>query len=208
MLFSGIIIGLLIGLIWKGKISYLADLRLKTFYLIIISLVMQLLLLASPLAQFPWIIQNGALLYTISLDILLLGLMFNWRLGWSFRLIILGTLLNFIVIASNNGTIPVDLEKLSIVSNQSVVELKNQFEAHQELSYRHPLNDKSSLGFLGDVIYIPVPFLLDSNVYSLGDVCIALGLAWFVTGTMKGYYRQFAKAEQTTETNHLVSTTN
>ncbi len=210
MLLLGILVGVLLGLILRGSFVNLAELKFKAFYLVLISFAAQLILLASPVSKLPWIIDNGALLYIISIDLLLLGLFYNWRLGWSFRLIIVGTLLNLLVIAVNSGTIPVDLDKLSVVSGQSVSELRTEFTSHAQLSYRHPLNDNSNLSWLGDVIYVPV-LLLNGNVYSIGDVCISLGLAWFVTRVMVGYYNSAetkTEPEEAEAVEALVSKTN
>ena len=187
MILLGILVGAIVGLLFKGNLMNLGELHLKAFWLILASFVAQLVLLASPVGKVQWVIDNGALLYILTIDLLLLGLFYNWRLGWAFRLIIFGTLLNLLVIAVNNGTIPVDLDKLSLVSGQSVAELQNQFAAHSQLTYRHLLTGSSNLSFLGDVIYIPVP-LLNGNVYSLGDICISLGLAWFVGSILMGHF--------------------
>src|SRR4051794_6632121 len=113
MLFTGIIFGIIVGFILKGNILYLADLKLQGFSLVIISLAVQLAILATPLASLPWLIKNGNFIYVISRDVLILGLLYNRRFGWSFWLIILGTACNIIVIAQNGGAMPVDLPKLS-----------------------------------------------------------------------------------------------
>lgn len=187
MLLLGIALGVVIGFALRGKFTNLADLKFQDFFLIIVSLVAQLLILASPLSRNSWVIENGALLYVLSLVILLLGLLYNWKLGWAFWLVILGAALNFLVITQNQGTIPVDLEKLSVVSGDSLAQLQAEFASKAELSYRHALNPDSKLPWLGDVIYIPLP-LFNANVYSLGDIFIALGMAAFVPQVMLGKF--------------------
>lgn len=183
MLFLGILLGLILGLVLKGKLVNLVDLKFRAFYLVLLSLAIQLAILASPLSKQAWVIENGALIYILSLDLLMIGLMLNWKLGWGFRLVILGTALNFLVIIQNEGTIPVDLNKLADLDGTSVSSLSEQFSSHHQLSYRHPLNPNSQLSWLGDVIEISLP-LLGGNIYSIGDIYIAVGLAWFVPAVM------------------------
>jgi hypothetical protein len=194
MLFLGILLGIIIGFCLKGKISYLADLKLHGLSLIVLSLVVQVVILSTPLAGLPWLIQNGNLVYTLAMVVLLLGLLYNRHFGWSFWLIIIGTACNIIVIAQNQGAIPVDLGKLSIVSGESVSSLNAHFTAHTELTYRTPLTPQSELGWMGDIIYIPLP-LLDGNVYSVGDVLISLGLAAFIAKIMLGHFKPKEKKD-------------
>ena len=194
MLFFGIIFGIIVGFILKGKITYLADLKLQGFSLVIISLAVQLIVLATPLASLPWLVEHGNLVYVISMDVLLLGLLYNRRFGWSFWFIIIGTACNIIVIAQNAGAIPVDLPKLSLATGESVASISDKFAAHTELSYRTPLVADSQLSWMGDVIYIPF-FPFNSNVYSIGDMLVAIGLAAFVIKTMLGHFRPKDKKE-------------
>lgn len=194
MLFIGIVVGIIAGFILKGKITNLADLKLQGFSLILISLAVQLVILATPLATLPWLVQNGNLVYVLSMDVLILGLLYNRRYGWSFWLIIIGTACNIIVVAQNQGAIPVDLNKLSLATGESVTSLSEKFAAHTELSYRTPLTPQSELGWMGDVIHIPLPFF-DTNVYSIGDIIISIGLAAFVIKTMLGHFKPKDKKE-------------
>jgi len=194
MLFFGIVFGIIVGFVLKGKIVNLADLKLQGFSLVLISLAVQLAILATPLARLPWLIQNGNLIYVLSMDILIVGLLYNRHFGWSFWLIIIGTACNIIVIAQNQGAIPVDLNKLSIALGESVASLSEKFAAHTELSYRTPLTPHSELGWMGDVIHIPLPFF-NTNVYSIGDVIISIGLAAFVVKTMLGHFKPKEKIE-------------
>lgn len=194
MLFFGIVFGIIVGFVLKGKIVNLADLKLQGFSLVLISLAVQLAILATPLASLPWLIQNGNLIYVLSMDVLIVGLLYNRHFGWSFWLIIIGTACNIIVIAQNQGAIPVDLNKLSIALGESVASLSEKFAAHTELSYRTPLTPHSELGWMGDVLHIPLPFF-NTNVYSIGDVIISIGLAAFVVKTMLGHFKPKEKIE-------------
>lgn len=188
MLFIGIVIGIIVGLVLKGKITNLAELKLQGFSLVLISLAVQLAVLATPLAAWPWMVQNGNLIYMITMAVLLVGLLYNRQYGWSFWLIIVGTACNIVVIAQNQGAIPVDLNKLSMATGESVANIAQKFAAHTELSYRTPLTPLSQLGWMGDIIYIPLP-LFNSNVYSIGDIIISIGLAAFVVKVMLGHFR-------------------
>lgn len=192
MLFIGIVIGIIVGFALKGKITNLAELKLQGFSLVLLSLAVQLAILATPLAAIPWLVENGNLIYMITMCVLLLGLLYNLHYGWSFWLIIIGTASNIVVIAQNQGAIPVDLNKLSLASGETVTSIAQKFASHTELSYRTPLTSTSELGWMGDVIYIPVP-LFNGNVYSIGDIIISIGLAAFVVKVMLGDFKPKSK---------------
>jgi hypothetical protein len=204
MLFIGIFVGIIVGFILKGKITNLADLKLQGFSLVLISLAVQLAILATPLATLPWLVQNGNLIYVLSMDVLILGLLYNRRYGWSFWLIIIGTACNIIVVAQNGGAIPVDLNKLSLATGENVASLSDKFAAHTELSYRTPLTPQSDLGWMGDIIHIPLPFF-NTNVYSIGDIIISIGLAAFVIKVMLGHFKPKDKKEAITTTSVTTS---
>ena len=92
-----------------------------------------------------------------------------------------------------------DLNKLSLATGESVTSLSGKFAAHTELSYRTPLTPQSDLGWMGDVIHIPLP-LFSTNVYSIGDIIISIGLAAFVIKVMLGHFKPKDKKEGITTT--------
>ena len=195
MLFLGIELGIIIGLTFKGKFGNLVELNLKAFYLILVALAIQIIIIASPVSTNSFILQFGNIIYISSIILLLIGLSLNWSMGWGFRLLIFGAALNFFVITVNLGAIPVDVNKLSVVSQESVSQLNQEFDSHTYFNYRRPIDNDTVFNWLGDVIYIPVP-LLNTNVYSYGDICISLGLCWFTIDILKGNTKRIIAPER------------
>ena len=82
-----------------------------------------------------------------------------------------GQVMNLIVISVNQA-MPV---------SQSAAETAGIAGRLSEMGLKHePMTDSTIIPWLGDVI--PVPFL--KNVISIGDVVLAIGIAWFVYATM------------------------
>jgi Family of unknown function (DUF5317) len=94
----------------------------------------------------------------------------NWRLP-GVPLITLGAACNLVAIAANGGVMPASPTAL----------------AGAGLPVRAPGFHNSAaladprLAFLGDIFHIPAAWPL-SNVFSIGDVLIALGILWAVHG--------------------------
>ena len=87
------------------------------------------------------------------------------------RMLALGATLNLIAILANNGVMPASRSALRTAGmlTNSTVFLNSAAVTHARLL------------FLGDILPVPhaVPF---ANVYSVGDVCIAIGVAIAVHG--------------------------
>jgi len=94
----------------------------------------------------------------------------NRRLA-GMRMLALGATLNLIAILANNGVMPASRNALRTAGT-----LTNATGFLNSAAMPHP-----RLLFLGDILPVPhaVPF---ANVYSIGDVCIAIGVAIAVHG--------------------------
>mgnify|MGYP002403974986 FL=1 len=88
-----------------------------------------------------------------------------------FRLVLLGTTLNFMPIALNKGKMPVSIDALKFSSLYSELKLLKEGRI-----LTHVLeNEATKMGILGDIIPIPKPYPLP-KIISIGDIFIALGL--------------------------------
>lgn len=121
----------------------------------------------SPLPFLPSI---GGMLYLLSLVVALIFLVHNQHLP-GFRLMIIGFILNFIVIAANGGQMPGDPVQLARAGllEGSLEDLANGLWSPFKL-----MDANTSLPHLADVIFVPLPFR-DPVVSSLGDFSIGLG---------------------------------
>jgi hypothetical protein len=145
-----------------GRLSRLADLRLRWPAAIFASLFIQVVIVSILPDGNPWIHRT---LHLVSYLLAAAFLVVNRRIV-GLWVIALGALLNAIAIFANNGVMPASegalraagrLETTKGFINSGVVE--------------HP-----RMLFLGDIFAMPrwVPL---HNVFSIGDVCIAIGFA-------------------------------
>jgi hypothetical protein len=167
-----------LGAATGGSRSRLAELRIRWVPLAVVGLALQLLTPSGRTLPLLSLVLSFVLLIAFALE--------NVRLGVAgFRLILVGVLLNFTVVAVNGG-MPV---------SRSALEASGQLDTLQALvedggAKHHLAGDGDVLVFLGDVI--PVPPI--HNVVSLGDIATYVGAAWLVVAAMHGRRRSSAPA--------------
>jgi len=174
LLLYAVALGVVAGLLTRGRLSALGSVHIKLWPVALLGLAFQLLLFSSPVAQSVG--RLGPSLYVLSTTLVLMALVVNLRQP-GFWLIIAGALLNFTVIVLNNGFMPASPDAVAALMGTPVlptVDYTNSMVA-----------TNPTLGFLGDIFALPRPLPL-ANVFSIGDVLIGLGGAWFVVRTMHG----------------------
>jgi len=196
MLFDAAIITILAGAAWlfirrlvKGSLPLtIGKLDLKLPGVFILAFSLQFLLI--PLAlQFDWAQTLFPYGYTLSYVLLLYA---GWRnrnlVGIQIALI--GILMNFIVIASNGGRMPANLELVAKTSHNLAQRVDTgRFPRHQ------PLNENTRFPFLGDVLILENPYPRPC-VFSLGDVFITLGGCWLILNAMGLLPEGFARNKE------------
>ena len=174
-MFIAVIIGaaIVVGVIRGGRLSNLADVEYRSFYLLFIPLLLQLIIF-TPLAVSLFDgLAPGILIYLASMVIGALVVWLNRKLP-GFTLMLAGLLSNTLVIVANNGHMPVWAVARELAGLSPLLGPDNNVA---------PLTDASLLWFLADIL--PVPKILPlANVYSLGDVLITFGGIWFVSRVM------------------------
>lgn len=159
-------LSILIGLARGGRFQF--HLPLKRVWLAPVALALQLATMLMPGSV------GGLLLMFLSYGALIHCLVIN-RQHQSLRVLLLGVLLNFIVIAANGGRIPVDVD----VSRRLGLEVQALLEG---TDFKHvAVSDASRLAFLGDVIPLPGPV---PRVISIGDVVVLIGLFLLIQDLM------------------------
>ena len=172
---------LAIALLRGGRISNLADIRLRLWWMLPIGFAMQVG--AEYLPDRSWAQTAGvALVLSSYLPLLILVIVNRERTGmW---LAGLGVLMNFSVILINGG-MPVLGEAVEVAAG---------FRPGAVLaaSIKHiPLTSSTRLAFLADVI--PIPFFGMGQVISLGDVFLAVGLGQFLETELRRPVRWFRR---------------
>jgi hypothetical protein len=172
LLLYAIPIGILLGLVAGGRLAPLGAIHIRLWPLALGGLFFQLLLFG-PLA--PLVGQLGPALFVGSTVVVLVALVAN--LGQpGFRLILLGALLNLAAIVANGGQMPASAEAFTALTGQPVVPTT-------VFSNSIVVAPDAPLLALGDIFVLPRPIPL-ANVFSIGDVLIAIGGALFVARTM------------------------
>lgn len=147
--------------VFRGRLAALAEVRLRAVWLVLVALAIQLLVLTivpGPRATVREVAYVGS--YALAIGFL----MVNRRVP-GLWLIWIGAALNVVVIAANGGVMPA--AEQALIAADLPVAAPRFFSSSVALP--HP-----KLPFLGDIFAIPGSWPL-SNVFSPGDVCIAVG---------------------------------
>jgi hypothetical protein len=169
-------LGLLAGLAAGGSISRLTELRIRLAPLAIGGLLFQLVIFSPPVATLLGSgMPIGPGLYVGSTLVVLAALIANLgRPG--FTVILAGAALNLFAIVANGGVMPAAPEAWAALHGANGV-------PEGVLTNSTLANAATRLALLGDVFSVPrvLPF---ANVFSIGDVLIAVGGGWFIARTM------------------------
>lgn len=177
-----VFVALAISMLRGGRLVNLGDIELKAWWLLILALGLQLgTRLVPDTESMAWL---GVTMVLVSFGLLIILVILNrkspgmWIAG-------AGVLMNFAVIAVNGG-MPVLAEAAEVASGFTVI------DPDLSGSFKHVLLDDSSrLTFFADVI--PLRFLGISEVISLGDVFLALGLGVFLEHELRRPRRFFKR---------------
>ena len=173
MLIGGILLGLLLGLLAGGRLRNLAEIQLRWTWLLVAAVVLRYAT-EWALGAHIGIVETFRLpLLTAAFVVLLAALWIN-RSYPGLSLAFLGVLSNTLVIVANNGFMPIWQPAL-VASGLTEADVNRAF---------HTVVDAAAPDFLGRLLIlgdvIPAPIAVIRNVYSLGDVFLTLGLAFFL----------------------------
>ncbi|MFL5677032.1 MAG: MFS transporter [Chloroflexota bacterium] len=173
MLIGGILLGLVLGLLAGGRLRNLAEIQLRWTGLLVAALVLRFATEAALNAGIDVVEALRLPLLVAAFGLLLIPLWAN-RTYPGLSLAFLGVLSNGLVILVNGGYMPI-WEPALAAAGLTSADVTRSF---------HVIVDPSAQDFvgrlliLGDVIPVPISFI--QNVYSLGDLFLGLGLAFFL----------------------------
>ncbi len=167
-----IVFGLIAGRLLGGSLAGLADLRIRWGPVIVAGLLVQVVLFSGPVAD--RVGDVGPLIYVVSTGAVLAAVVRNWRIV-GLPVLALGAVSNAAAILANGGFMP--------ASPGALAALGKSFPATYSNSsiVPHP-----ALEPLTDIFAVPHP-LPFANVFSIGDVLIALGVAIVIVVAMRGH---------------------
>lgn len=158
MIIEGIVLSIIVGYIRKGRLINFENIEIKAWYLIIASQILQII--AIRLGNSINISTTTFyIMHILSYIILLISLVINHRL-LSMNLLSIGTILNLIPIALNNGQMPVFLPQ----------------GVNASFDMGHILGTNTTKAYiLSDIIPILKPYPLP-KIISIGDIFILIGI--------------------------------
>ncbi|MDD5453808.1 MAG: DUF5317 domain-containing protein [Candidatus Bipolaricaulis sp.] len=164
-------IGIVAGLIRRGNLVNLGQLRLRAPWLILIALVIQVLIFPVG-SRGPLIPVGTAYLHLVSYASLAAFIGLNRRYP-EFLIMGVGLVLNLIVIAANGGYMPASAMALDRAGLSDVAAaLREGGQSGNTIL----MGEGTRLNFLGDFLYLPARVPL-ASAFSIGDVVLGLGLA-------------------------------
>jgi Family of unknown function (DUF5317) len=177
-----IILVLIVSKVLGGKFKNFADVNYKGGKWVALAFALQLVSVFilrrdyTILSNVFLIVGFALLLYVAWLNIRLPGM----------PVILAGIFLNFLVITANGGVMPITYETLEQTNRTYKLIPASEENLHvtQTVMFGKTgvLTDPKLL-FLGDVIIVTVPGL-GTSIMSIGDLLVAIGVAWFCFGVM------------------------
>jgi len=179
MIFYGLALGIVIGALSGGRIIRLADLQLRWGWVGLAAIGFQILLFSTPAGQaIGWL---APVAYMLSTGAVLLAVLVNLRIP-GMTLIAGGAVANLSAVIGNGGYMPSTAYALGLAGRGNEAGYSNS------VVVAHPV-----LAPFTDVFAIPAGVPL-ANVFSVGDVLIAAGVAVLVAATMRGAMAQLPRS--------------
>ena len=172
-LLYAVVAGIGIGLLLGGRLSGLAALEIRWPAAIVGGLLVQVVLFSPPVAA--RVGGLGPVLYVASTMLVGAAVLRNWRVP-GIPLVVVGAACNLAAILANGGSMP---------AGRAAIELMGGPGAAIEAAYSNSsIVADPALWFLTDIFALPrwVPF---ANVFSVGDLLIATGIALVIVLAMR-----------------------
>jgi hypothetical protein len=157
-----------------GKLARLGQLQFRGAWLIPAAFLMQAVVVFVPGGKTRGVSDPAAILMLTSYSMLMVAVLINRRLP-GMALIGMGLLLNFAVIAANDGLMPIEPHVVATLGHGDRVQaLESGYRVHQAKDVVLT-REETELWLLSDIFVIPPPFFL-STAFSLGDVLLVSGI--------------------------------
>jgi hypothetical protein len=181
ILLTALLLGLTAGYLTGGRLRNLEHLSLRLPWLALVALALQLVAftrLGAPLDE------GGVVaLHLASYGALVVFVLVNLR-ETGVVVTGIGMLLNLLVIILNGGYMPASRAALAAAGGSYAGQAFNNSEV---------IGPGTRLGFLADVFAVP-EWLPVSNVFSIGDVIIVVGVVYLIAASMRDVPGQVAEA--------------
>jgi hypothetical protein len=169
-LLYAIVVGIVIGFLLGGRLSGLASLDFRWAPLALAGLAVQLLLFSAPISD--RVGDLGPVIYVGSTAMVLVVVIRNFRIA-GMPLVALGAASNMLAIVANGGYMPTSQEAAAAAGRVEATTYSNS-----------AIVDGAVLTPLTDIFALPtwLPF---TNVFSIGDLLIGVGVAMAIVVAMR-----------------------
>ena len=174
MIVEGLGTSLIVGKLRGGRFSHMKDAEIHKWYLIVSAFLVEFIAVFLSNKGYQLVSNNILAIHFISYSLLFSGIYFNIS-KLSFKLIMLGTFLNFIVIMLNGGQMP--------VSQEALIKAGIPEQINDEIITHTIIAKDTVLKFLGDIFILPKPYPRP-KVFSAGDVFLAVGVFIYIQEIM------------------------
>ncbi len=163
-------VGVLAGWAGGGRLAGLGGIRLRWTPLALLGFVVQIVLFFGPVAE--RVGGLGTPIYIGSTALVLIVVLRNIAIG-GLALVAVGAMSNLVAIIANGGSMPASPQALAVLDKAVNPGYSNSV-----------VMTEPALRVLTDIFALPhaVPF---ANVFSVGDVLIAVGIAWAIATAMR-----------------------
>jgi hypothetical protein len=184
LLLDAAVLAIIVGLVAGGRFGRLNDLDLRAPGMFIAAAAVQAGLMVAGARGAQWAGRVGPAVYVGTLAMVLVGLWWNRRLPGVW-VVGVGVLLNFLVIAANGGSMPVERGLAERAGDERMVRLLDS-----PTYTRHaPMSKGTRLRALGDVVALPmlIPRPKFFSPGSIGDVFVTAGACWLILAGMGAF---------------------
>ncbi len=183
MVIETIILSLILGKLRGGKIKNLCNLYISGWYLIVLSFLLEIisiLIVSNTTGNLSKMIKENFFYVNVSIYLLLIiGIIMNFH-EEGFRVVLLGSILNFLSIVLNEGKMPVSIKALKYSNLYTQLALLDE----GKIMTHSLVSEATKLHFINDIIPIPKPYPLP-KIISIGDILIGIGIFIIIQTYMK-----------------------
>lgn len=167
------IISVIIVFLRKRSLKKLKNVNIKGWYILFISAGVQVLISLSIKHNMldKFVIKNFKYLIILSYLFLITTIIMNIEKRYM-KLFLIGILLNLVVISANEGKMPVSIDGVKGINEETTL-------PYREFDIKHiGIDSNTKFKYLADIILIPKPYPLP-KVISIGDIFLMLGIFIF-----------------------------
>ncbi|WP_026478984.1 DUF5317 domain-containing protein [Alkaliphilus transvaalensis] len=180
MIFEALLLGIIIGKIRGGQIKRLGYLTLRFPFMVVLSFLIMLTTSIMISLGHETFIQFKMLLYIIAYCLLFFVLFLNLH-NRSLWFILIGAILNFAAIVLNQGRMPIDL---ILLEEAGFLNMLQSINIGALPNYIPMAEAEAITTYLGKRFVTPSIYPL-KQIFSVGDIFIALGLTIYVQAIMQ-----------------------